>query len=138
MNYLRVTGLPVRSKNVKDLQALPSVLISASDDILLCERVMDFRLGTFCCKFRASKLSIRFPEANRFDKRCHRLKLSKRTNKLLDRSRQSNASPQLASSAAVFSMAGIARPESTNSRSPRQFVRCSARFSKSTVSLILL
>ena len=144
--YLLVTGFPVKSKNCNSLHDCPIACMTDSDDTLLNDSVKEIKFGIFLIKLFPSILSIRLFDANKFDSRCHRLKLSKRISKLLHIFNVSNSSPPppLFDDAdddtmeAVFSIAGMPYPFNINSRSPKQLVRCSARFSKSTVSLIVV
>ena len=130
---LRVTGLPCRFKNSNFVQAFAMFATSANDDMLLCDRFRLVRFGTFLPRLFASIDSRIFPEQFRQLNRNSRGKFSNRDNRLSVKSIVSKASrvpPKC-------SIAGIANPRKTNSRSPSGFVLCSDEFSNSAESLMV-
>lgn len=131
--YVLVTGLPLRTRKSKFLQAFPTFATSASDDTLLWDKSNILKQGRLIDRFFVSRLSIKFPAQSKWLNRTSFGKFSRRVIRLFERSQQSNASLV----AAPFSIMGIPRPCKTSSRSPNGFVRCSARARSSAVILIL-
>lgn len=128
-----VTEFPWRLKNSNFGQAFPNAATWYKDDIRLLDRSTNFKFGTFLEMLESSIDSMRLPDNLRLDNRSNLGKLSRCVNRLSVKSMASWASLVTAK----CSIAGMAKPRSTISRSPNGFVRCSAEPKSSADNLMI-
>ena len=127
-----VTGLPVNVKNSSLAQASARFPISCRPLIRLSVKTKFVIFGMLLFKFFRSMLSIEFPDKSKLLSRNSRGKFSRREIRLSVKSivsKRSRVAPKC-------SIAGIASPLRTISRSPREFERCSDWEMMSAESLI--